>query len=108
MQALESLRAAVSGARAAVSGAVGSGAGGGVLSHLPILGHLTAADESRHEVPHLPETGFVGADAICAAAGKRVEDYLGKRSTKARAQAWSMMRASGAAAARCEGREHAV
>jgi hypothetical protein len=83
MQALESLRAAVSGARAAVSGAVGGGAGG-ILHSLPILGHLTGADESRHEVPHLPETGFVGADAICAAAGKRVEDYLGKRSTKAR------------------------
>ena len=86
MQALESLRAAVSGARAAVSGAVGGGAGG-ILHSLPILGHLMAADDSRHEVPHLPETGFVGADAICAAAGKRVEDYLGKRSTKARAHA---------------------
>ena len=75
MQALESLRAAVSGARAAVSSAAHS---------LPIIGHLTAHDDTRHDVPHFPETGYVGGNAICAAAGKRVEDYLSKRTTKAR------------------------
>ena len=94
MQALESLRAAVSGARAAVSGAAGS-----ALHSLPIIGHLTAHDESRHDVPHLPETGYVGGNAICAAAGKRIEDYLSKRTTKARAQLPSVAAVARAGAA---------
>ena len=92
MQALESLRAAVSGARAAVSGAAGS-----ALHSLPIIGSLTAHDDTRHDVPHFPETGYVGGNAICAAAGKRMEDYLSKRTTKASALRASMMHARGRA-----------
>ena len=100
MQALESLRAAVSGARAAVTGAAGS-----ALHSLPIIGHLTAHDDTRHGVPHFPETGYVGGNAICAAAGKRMEDYLSKRSTKARARPTARCIPSPALAARSSPRE---
>jgi hypothetical protein len=72
MQAIGSLAA---GARAAVTGA------------LHTLGHLTGAHDGQPvAVPGVPETGYVGANVICAAAGKRMEDYLTRRTTKARAQ----------------------
>jgi hypothetical protein len=70
MQAIGTLAA---GARAAVTGA------------LETLGHVTHGDTGAPvAVPAVPETGYVGAGAIAAAAGKRVEDYLARRTTKAR------------------------
>ncbi len=61
------------GARAAVTGALETL--GAVAHHAE--GHAVA-------VPGAAETGYVGADAICAAAGKRFDDYLDERANKVR------------------------
>jgi hypothetical protein len=89
MQAIGSLAA---GARAAVSGA------------LHTLGHLTGAHDGQPvAVQGVPETGYVGATVICTAAGKRMDDYLARRTTKARRRGG----ASRARGARCCWRERA-
>jgi hypothetical protein len=68
MQAIGTLAA---GARAAVSGA------------LETLGHIAHGDTGEAvAVPAVPETGYVGARVIAEAAGKSVEEYLERRTTK--------------------------
>ena len=65
--------------------ALGSFARAAVTGALATLGHV-AADEHAPpvRVPAVAETGYVGANAICAAANKQFDEYLNRRTTKAR------------------------